>query len=504
MEINWKGLGWVLLLLLLCFAALAVMSAYAENESYAIIEYEGGLNDTLLAKNGTPGNPIISVGQGDTIYWYDVADLRLVEGWYEKLVHQDTGRIVDISSYTNKILIAPDIFTPGEWHQWSPFEFEETQGNTLAFIVNGTRRPVLTFENNTNVTEPETHFIKSYVQPIPVKHVASFLVARGDTLTINATDEAKFWIFGQKEGYYGVPAVNGTFHLNESQVRYLSPGNYKLVIEQAGPQSITVNMRYNQTADRIDFFNPSTFEIEHLDMMGLDPVTRLDQFREIRNRTQDIFTDYTLVVEDPYIEIISLDQTYHRNDTTAQTVRGYTNVAINTTFTVVVDPDKFVGRDLRFSTFNGTVQGNPRKPGDARWFEISLPILFENVAAGPHTITITTDIGGSMNVNYLVYESPESSFIPNNTIKYVNGSEWRPDPTPIVVTQIVTQEIIKTQTILIPVTPSQESVEKAQYDALYSLVILGVAIIVVVVILIFAVWYLINSHKRLREEQEKE
>lgn len=501
---NWKGVLALLLIIVLCIAALFVVTAYAEeieaDYGYAVVE-ESGYPEDIVAINGTTGSKVITVYQMDKVYYGDVCDLRLVAGWYDKLIHKDTGRIVDISAYTHRIYIDPPTFLPGEWDQYSDFDFDEEQGNIVAFYVVPELRPAL---NLSELEEPEHAVIlKPYIQPVEPRNVADFLVAHGDTLNVTVS-KGTVWIFGKTEGYYDIPTVNDTFFLNASQVQYLTAGNYKLLVEQPGENYINVDMRYDAEKDRIEFFDPENFKISYLEMYGLDPRTRLDKFREIMTRTKDIYTEYDLVVAEPYVEIISLDFQYYKNQSASQTVRGYTNVAPDTRLTAIIDPDKHFGKDLEYSTFYGRAQGDINKPGDMRWFEMSLPLLFDNVGKGHHSITVSTDIGGSMNVDFDIYEAPEHSFIPNNTIMYANGSEWRPDPTPIIIEKIVTQEVVVTQTILVNVTPSQESVKQGQYDALVELVILIGKIVLVIVAVSAAIvygWYLWVRRRERRAQR---
>lgn len=533
MGINWKGVIGILIIILLCVAALCVVNAYAAEipggayanviitptpvptltatpsptptptpvvGSYAIITYEGDYNLTPAINGTDEGNRIIEVYQGDTVYWNDTCDLRLVEGWYGKLVHKDTGRIVDISSYTRKILIDPATFTPGEWDQWSDFDFDEKHGNTVAFHVKGQDRPKLNFSEIGN--SPQRVTLKPYIQPIPVKHVTDYLVAHGDSLNITTTDTAKIWMFGRTDGYYGIPSEDNVTPLSKGQIQNLTTGNYILVIEQPVDGRIDVNMRYDPVKDRVEYFDPVQFEIKHLDFFGLDPKTRLDKFRTIQKMTKDKYYDFEIVIEEPSIEIISLDQVYFKNQTASQTIRGYTNVAIGTPLKVIVDKDQRYGNSLKYSTFTGVVKGNPDTPGDMRWFEISIPLLFDNFAAGHHTIEVSTAIGGSMSVDYDVYEAPEHSFIPNNTIKYVNGSEWRPDPLP----KIIEKEVIKTveKRVEVPIPPSQEQVTKGQYDAMFALAILGIVSAIILGILGFLSWYFGFTYARYKQRREEE
>lgn len=493
-----------------------ILSNLAENKSYsgpyvvptptpfpdysdAVISYEPVNNNTIGYDGTVNGTRVVEVHQGDTVYTGDICDLRLVEGWYGKLVHHDNGRVVDISSFTRKIYINPDIFTPGRWDQWSDFDFDESNGNTIAFNVKKGPRPAI---EQINFTEEAPTAIKPYIQPVPTKHVSDYVVARGDPIIIKVPNSSKIWMFGSKMGYYGMPSVNGSVYISGEQTTNMYPGTYVLAIDSPGNQSSGTNIRYDNATDRIEYFDPSAFVVKSIDLQGLDPRTRYDRFRSIGGKAADIYTEKEIVVEDPYIEIISADQVYHINKTAAQTIRGYTNAQIGTNITVVVDKTRHLRDELKYSTYYGSARGDFTEPGNLRWFEISVPLLLDNFAAGPHEITVAVPNGGSASVDFYVYESPEHSFIPNNTVKYVNGSEWRPDPTPRVVTEIVTQTII--QTVTIPVTPSNEQVyaqQKLAEDAKWkeNWVLAGNAVAGVLALGVFAgmVWYARSVWRRL-------
>lgn len=467
--------------------------------SDAVISYEPVSNIIVAYDGTTNGTHVIEVHQGDTVYTGDVCDLRLVEGWYGKLVHHDNGRVVDISSFTRKILISESVFIPGRWDQWSDFDFDEDNGNTEAFKVKKGPRPA---REQINYTEEAPAALRPYLQPVPVKHVSDYVVARGDPISIDVPNHSKAWMFGSKDGYYGLPDVNGTILIPGNATLDMYPGTYILAIDSPGNQSAGVNIRYDKANDTIEYFNPSEFRIVSIDLFGLDPRTRYDRFKSIGGKAADIYTEKEIVIEDPYVEIVSSDQIYNVNKTAAQIVTGYTNAAIGANITLVIDKDKHSAKDLKYSTFSGIVKGNPRNPGDMRWFELVVPLLLDNYAAGEHEISVSTASGGYANVDFFIYESPEHSFIPNNTIKYVNGSEWRPDPTPKIVEVVVTQTVIKT--ITIPVTPSNEQVyaqqkkaEDAKWQETMSLATTGVIILLFLLFCIGLVYYGITIYRRL-------
>lgn len=467
--------------------------------SDGVISYEPVSNETVGYDGTVNGTHVIEVHQGDIVYTGDICDLRLVEGWYGKLVHHDNGRVVDISSFTKKILINENIFMPGRWDQWSDFDFDEDNGNTMAFYVRKGPRPA---KEQVNYTEDTPAALLPYLQPVPVKHVSDYVVARGDPITLEVPLNSKAWIFGSKNGYYGLPSVNGTIDISGNETQNMYPGTYILAIDSPGNQSAGVNIRYNASGDIIEYFNPAEFKIVSIDLFGLDPRTRYERFKSIGGKAADIYMEKEVVVEDPYVEIISSDQIYNINKTAAQIVRGYTNARIGANITLVIDKDKHSKKDLKYSTFSGIAKGNERNPGDMRWFELVVPLLFDNYGVGEHEISVSTEGGGYANVDFFIYESPEHSFIPNNTIRYVNGSEWRPDPTPKIVEVVVTQTVIKT--IMVPVTPSNEQVyaqqkkaEDAKMGELIGMAITGLIVLFVFVCGAMLLWYGVTVYRRL-------
>jgi hypothetical protein len=493
-EINWKGILWFVTIVIILVAALCFVTASAisdEEFSRRYGNYTGApmASDEMIAENGS-----VEVHQMDTIYWYDVADLALVEGWYGKLYHEPTGKIVDVSSFSHKIFIDPDVFPIGEWDQWS--DYTERGGNTIAFFV-AAKRPFKNVTESTNESVSNVT-IPSYVQPIPVRKVTDILVARGDPLSVSFK-EAKLWLFGTKSGYFDFNTVNGAITLNKSMIQALEPGTYTLLAEFPNNKTNQYNMKYDSKNDTMSYFDPNLFRIVTISFSGLDPQTRLAKFRSVRNASQDAFYEYRMQVQDPSIEIASLDQQYINETVFAQTVRGYTNVAIGSLITFKIDPEK----TDRFNTFSTQARGSGN-PGEMRWFEMTIPLLWENFNAGHHTINAMTEQGGTMTVGFDVHESPEHSYIPNNTIKYVNGSEWKE---PVIVEKIVTivlptpTPITIIQTVKVP--PPQASVDEAQSKAVNSLAVNIIVIVVSILVCIGIFMYWRSARCRRDELREK-
>jgi len=82
----------------------------------------------------------------------------------------------------------------------------------------------------------------------------------------------------------------------------------------------------------------------------------------------------------------------------------------------VVDQEKETPSSKQYSEFSALAEGSATAPGDMRWFEITLPLVWDNFATGHHTVTATTAIGAETHVDFDVHIAPEHSFIPNNTI----------------------------------------------------------------------------------------
>lgn len=486
-EFNWKRI-----LIMICICIL--LTAFSIVVVASAVKYDDSNDLIAPMSNSTSGS--YEVHQRDTVYWGDTVDLSLVSGWYCKFIHADSEQVVDACSFTKKIYIDPNIFEPGEWDQWS--DFDEGHGMTIAFYVKK-YKPSVDLDNVTPVETPNVTVLKPYIQPIPVKKVTDILIARGDPLDISFK-KAKIWIFGVKSGYYDFNTdKNNSIYLNKSVIQNLEPGNYVLVAEMYSNKTDSANMRFDAKNDSLQYFDPVTFKIVTVSFAGLDPQTRLAKFRSVRNISQDNFNEYKMVVQDPYIEIMSLDQSYINDTTFAQTVRGYTNTATGTLLTFQIDKDTA----RRFNLFYTNAKGSGN-PGEMRWFEITIPLLWENFVAGHHSITGTTATGGSVTVDFNVYESPEHSFIPNNTIKYVNGSEWRPDPTPIIVTEVVTKEIVKVVTKEIPVPPSQASVDAGAYAANVKMATLIVTGLAVIGVGLFAFWYSRRVYCKWRDRKQEQ
>jgi hypothetical protein len=177
-------------------------------------------------------------------------------------------------------------------------------------------------------------------------------------------------------------------------------------------------------------------------------------------------------------------------------VRGYTNAEPDTLIQVVVDadfnqPDALVWKNAIVTA----AQGEPG--GDLREWKALVPLkLYDMPSCGTgkceHFVSARTGLSNDVisTATFYIYDSPEGTAIPNKTIRYVSGKygpqELMPTPTPVVITNIVKQTVVVTQTVTIPVTPSNEQV-KAQQDTVISEkitfygIVSGVSLVVLIV-----------------------
>jgi hypothetical protein len=447
------------------------------------------------------------VYQGDTVYLGDTVDVSgVMSGVLNFAYYGGYGELdgdqylLDLPNRKSgyyRFYIDPAIFGSrlGKWYKWNGYV--ERQANNLLFVVAAGKRPVvnqspLIAANNTTNQPPPV------IAPVPIRHISDILVARGDPLNI-VFKNAKIWIFGRTFTYFDSATINNTIALNGSITQGMVAGDYTLVAQQYNNNSPNYNLRYNDTNHQIEYFDPVNFRVNYIDLYGIGGTVALEKFRSIQKYTRDEFTEYSLTVQDPYIEITSLDQQYINGTTFVQVIRGYTNLRIDTVIDVTIDKEKLTEDSKKYSIFHSSVKGT-NKPGDMRWFEATAPLLWNNYVAGHHTVTVEGN-NASMYVDFNVYESPDHSFIPNNTIKYIGGNEFVPTPTPITVEKVVTKVV--TQLVTVPVTPSNEQVYAQQKVASEKTWWEGVTRIVAVVggsvFLIGGIWYGIYTYRRAKE-----
>jgi hypothetical protein len=277
-----------------------------------------------------------------------------------------------------------------------------------------------------------------------------------------------------------------------------------MVIQSWGNESQNFNARYDPVKDQIEYFNPKIFQVLRVDLkpLGLNQEVRLQKFREIWQYTLDDWKEYNLVVQDPSIEITELEQESWTENQTYLHLLGYTNVKNGTPLTFIIDEDKQTVRSLKYSSFTTNAQGTGS--GDMRWFEISIPLIWENTYVGEHSLTANTSAGGEMRYDYHIWEAPESSYVPPKTVKYIGGNEFVPTPTPEVLTVEVTRDVIHTVTVVTVETVDYNKLANEQANKSVPLImgyvgwglLLGIPSLYLVWVVLRAVYRIVNKKKK--------
>jgi hypothetical protein len=436
------------------------------------------------------------ITQGSTVYLDEVYDISSVTGWDSSgsqylawyggfspdagvspfLLELPPKRLVgEPSQY--RYLIGSSVFGSrlGEWHQYYPAfsNVTERHGNTLAFIVEKTRPIVLTATNVTGVVSYVVGGNDTVIvvpdKILPEVRVADYLLARGDDFGIPVYSTTNAWLFGRVDKLYNYRSVNSSVELRKDLISVMEPGDYTLILQTPTLEPDYFMVRFNEEPNTIEWFDTSSFTVRKIQADGFSPRVFLEKMREIIPNSRDSFQEYNLTIQDPAVSIVSVDERY-AGGISILDVRGYTNTNPGTTISLILDEERQIyPHEIAAHTYTGVAKGEFN--GYMRYYQIYVPIAWDDMAPGMHTIKATTDIGGEMYYDFPIFEMPADSYRPNATLKYINDrNPWVPTPTPEVRVTTVIQKVVVTQTVLVNVTPSKQQLDDAASAALGSLV----------------------------------
>jgi hypothetical protein len=435
--------------------------------------------------------PIKRIEQGETVYLGDTYDISGVVGWATYLAWYNsyepepgvtpwTLQLPNTKKGYYMFYIDPLVFSDklGDWYQY--YGNYESAGNLRAFRVAPASEKPITYMNVTeNKTIAEN---KTAEKPwLPVRHVADYLIARGDSFNITVNSPTTMWLFGTNTGIYDTKSFNGTIQINASVMNSLEPGRYRLLLQTYGQNIDDFTMRYNVETQKLEWFDFKNFLVYKWDVSGYSPQVLYNKIIEIRPQLIDTFSEYTFELQEPSVSITQIDprtvseyghlmsgQEYVNNQTYLD-IRGYTNVAPGTKLYFVIDEDKQTPLTINRSTITGEVWGE--YGGDMRYFVSVVPVDKYGAGIGQHEITVTTALGGSSIVPYYVYDAPVGTYVRDKPIRYIAGrigdTEFVQTPTPEIIVKEVTKQVTVIRTVTIPVTPSKDFV-RAQQDAVIT------------------------------------
>ena len=476
------------------------------------------VNDTIDISGVVPPYPYLAYWDG-----YDLYDTN-------------ASYFIDLpdahSAYYN-FSIDPAIFAHrlGKWYKYDgTFELS---ANNIAFIVEPEilKNSTMRYQNGTlvnlSVSVPSNTSMLEQIlppaPPVPPKRVSDYLIARGDSWNMTFNQTTNVWLFGNTDTLMDVESVNNTVDISKDVLQGFQPGNYKLIVQTMGNGSNDFTVKYDPSDTSIKWFDPKLFEVHSENIYGYSPEVTMEKFKEIMPMSYDNFTTYDFTLQDPSMDIVSVDEnmnafnettdesgvTHYNTNTSFMDVKGYTNVAPGDPLTFYMDENKtaknMIGtkKDLNVITLNASGYYG----GYERYFEAFVPFDKYNTALGIHTVTGYADHSTSgTNAVFTLYDSPPNSFVPSQEIRYTAGAngpvEFNPTPTPVIQTVTVVQTIKVVQTVTVPVAPAPEVVRAQQQKALDETISTWATRIFIMIIIVGALAWGASLYLRKKEGEE--
>jgi len=490
---------------LLCTTASAIQTEITPAPVPTFIS----VNETTHAELLSHTYEIHRINQGDKVYLGDHIDFSGVVAGNDAIAwfaggEPDPGaaptviNLPDTKAGYYNFYVDPAIFTEhlGYWYKWNGYF--ESNGNTRAFWVAAAYRNTTDTAINGSVTNSSTLINGQYAnvtlpeeEILPAKNIADILAVKGQPIVVNSGEQAKVWVFGRIDSLYDVVSLENKTVLSPQMVEGLETGTYTVITQYPGHNTIP-EVLYN--ADNNQFESPWA-KVKPVELNGLSPMLALDKFMTMVTTTDDPINKKTLVLQEPSLDISSMEQmsTYAakgyyrdsnlRGNVTVFEVKGYTNVQAGTNLYFALDKDQ---QPRKVKWFNTTAQG--KVVGDMRTFRVYIPVYWDNMQEGMHTISGYTNVGGSIYRDFPVRIMPADSFIPDETIKWIgNQNPWAPNLTP---NDVVIQTKIVEKIIQVEVTPSPEAVYAAQKkvaeerDAANTAAMIGNTLIVITLLIV--------------------
>jgi hypothetical protein len=311
---------------------------------------------------------------------------------------------------------------------------------------------------------------------ITPRHVSDIVLSNDDPLYLNVPGVSyAMWVFG-----YGSTSVmdrklqldaNVTDKLlfNSSTSNALYVGNYNLLLQSAGNNKIyDVSYSLNERgAQPRDLLIPALRSIDIADVTGLQSKLVEEKLVNILKQTDDPYLQYEMAVQEPYVDISAYNEiAVGGGNQTLLEVTGYTNKMPNTPVTLYYDRENVTKQSVKYPSMtvmvdNGTI-------GDYRTFHGYLPLNYDDMAPGFHTLTAVLPSGAFMSVDFYVRAEPEPHHEDPKVYNFIDGNPFYVPPEPVIVEKEVIKEVekivIKTETIYIPVdynTLARETLNKA-------------------------------------------
>jgi hypothetical protein len=386
----------------------------------------------------------------------------------------------------------------GYWYQYTATY--ERAANKRAFYVSdkcivqtikpasvSTNESVIVIDNNVEKVLEKQGIVPVALSP---RHLADILISRDSSLNIQSlSGNYQVWFFGRINGIYGksVNFDNSTLIFTKDEIGGMEAGSYKLLLQTAGSNKM-FELSYNRTENQ-EMLVPLLRAVVPVEITGSQPRLVQPQVESILSKsTDDTYTIYNIEIQEPYLEINGYQEIIVNFDKSILEVAGYTNQQPNSKLQLTIDHNVRVNRSDKFKPVDVIVENGD--PGSIRTYHAYVPIDKTGIAAGYHDITVTSSSGAFTTVAFYIMESVKP-VVTTTYYSYIDGHPYIPTPTPITIIERPTPiTVYQTVTVTIPVTPSQESVSKAQWEAISTITyrIVGIVIVGTIALYILVAW----------------
>ena len=395
-------------------------------------------------------NEIVHIMQGQCVAlgsYYDISGIGWNNGaisyfgrWYDDFTAGTNSSLVarvripyEVKALS-KYYIDPKVFGDKLGYWYMEYEEYEEAGNSRLFFVNTTCPAIIKAKPTVTSTVAPS---ETSQYPLPQKHESDILLARGDPFSMKVSTPSTYWLIGfdKDHSLYDKTAMNGQLTITDKELMYFDEGSYTLSLITPGENTL-IEEHYESGTQEI--VSPLR-SVANVSIKGLQPKVVEELLKkQVDEHSDDIITAWDIAFQDPKIYIEDMQENAAN---TALTIRGYTNVAIDTYLTLKVDGKKV--------TSTQALDGGG--PGYWRQYSVSVPFDLKNMKAGEHTIEISCPEGGGMTVTPYIREEQPDSYQPEKYLKYVDNSPFIPTPTPEIQKVAVPGP---TQYITVTITPS--------------------------------------------------
>jgi len=486
-EFNYRGVAYCILIIILCYAFLVSVSYADSNGSYVIVTGENttfaspsnmsstiaaGFDTNVTIVNGHPVSTLrepaynnTRISQGQCIEIGGVYDVSGVIGFAFTTPHNmfayygryedafDPSLLNSSMEYLHqmpdkreayyKFYVDPDIFGErfGYWYQYTGMY--ERSANKRAFYVSD--RCIAPADQTSIIVDNKPMLINPRVME-PRESGADILVSTDDPLMSPRGGVARVWVFGPSSvKSFGVETnlTEGVVY-TQGEMDGWTPGDYTLLLQYPGADG-DYGVVHDQDLRGITIKSllvPSLRRLDVVDITGYQSQMVRDSLVSILDKTDDKYFTYNVLVESPSVDISGYQQIEFGGQHLLE-ITGYTNKMGGTPVTIYVDRDAKTGKSLKYPGMTFTTENATASV--YRTFHGFIPLYYENIAAGFHTIEAVLPSGKSMAVDFYIREELDPPYQEPKHYKFVDGNPYIPEPTPIVIEKEVVREVVKTE-----------------------------------------------------------